>query len=95
MRSCKAAVGRVASLWATRGEKVCSTNTGAYSRARAKISWEVWLKPHCPKRMSEEDYCRAEHYIILMFILSKNRIEKAVAVLVLFSRSFDGERLNR
>ena len=33
MRSCKAAVGRVAALWATLGEKVCSTNTGAYCRA--------------------------------------------------------------
>ena len=41
MRSCKAAVGRVAALWATLGEKVCSTNTGAYCRARAKISWEA------------------------------------------------------
>lgn len=41
MRSCKAAVGRVASLWATLGKKVCNTNTGAYCRARAKISWEA------------------------------------------------------
>ena len=36
MRSCKAAVGRVAALWATGGKKVCSTNTGAYCRARGK-----------------------------------------------------------
>jgi len=41
MRSCKAAVGRVAALWATLGKRVCNTNTGAYCRARAKISWEV------------------------------------------------------
>ena len=41
MRSCKAAVGRVASLWATLGRTVCNTNTGAYCRARAKISWQA------------------------------------------------------
>ena len=41
MRSCKAAVGRVAALWATLGKTVCKTNTGAYCRARAKITWEV------------------------------------------------------
>lgn len=41
MRSCKAAVGRIASLWATLGKTICSTNTGAYCRARSKISWEA------------------------------------------------------
>ncbi|MEM9360739.1 MAG: IS4 family transposase [Pseudomonadota bacterium] len=41
MRSCKAAVSRVAALWATQGNRICSTNTGAYCRARAKISWEA------------------------------------------------------
>ncbi|MDB4614608.1 IS4 family transposase [bacterium] len=41
MRSCKAAVGRVASLWATLGKTVCDTNTGAYCRARSKISWQA------------------------------------------------------
>ena len=41
MRSCKAAVGRIASLWATLGKLICSTNTGAYCRARAKISWRA------------------------------------------------------
>lgn len=41
MRSCKAAVGRVAALWATGGKKVCSTNTGAYCRARVKITWQA------------------------------------------------------
>ena len=41
MRSCKAAVGRVSSLWATRGKTVCGTNTGAYCRARAKICWQA------------------------------------------------------
>lgn len=40
-RSCKAAVIRVASLWATLGRRVCSTNTGAYCRARLKISAAV------------------------------------------------------
>lgn len=41
MRSCKAAVARVATLWATLGRTVCSTNTGAYCRARTKITWEA------------------------------------------------------
>ena len=34
-------MGRLASLWATLGKIVCSTNTGAYCRARSKISWEA------------------------------------------------------
>ena len=38
---CKPAVARVAELWATRGKKVCSTNTGAYCRARVKITWQA------------------------------------------------------
>ena len=41
MRSCKAAVARVTTLWATLGRTVCSTNTGAYCRARTKITWEA------------------------------------------------------
>jgi len=40
-RSCKAAVLRVASLWATLDRTVCGTNTGAYCRARQKIPFEV------------------------------------------------------
>ena len=40
-RSCKAAVARIASLWATLGKVVCGTNTGAYCRARLKIPFEV------------------------------------------------------
>ena len=40
-RSCKAAVARIASLWATLGKVVCRTNTGAYCRARLKIPFEV------------------------------------------------------
>lgn len=40
-RSCKAAVARIASLWATLGKVVCKTNTGAYCRARLKIPFEV------------------------------------------------------
>ncbi|HBL48145.1 MAG TPA: IS4 family transposase, partial [Planctomycetaceae bacterium] len=38
-RSCKAAVIRVASLWVALGRRVCSTNTGAYCRARLKLSF--------------------------------------------------------
>lgn len=41
MRSCKAAVARVAALLATQDNRVCSTNTGAYCRARSKISGEA------------------------------------------------------
>ena len=40
-RSCKAAVMRVASLWATLVRQVCDTNTGAYCRARLKIRFEA------------------------------------------------------
>ena len=40
-RSCKAAVMRIASLWGMLGRKICSTNTGAYCRARLKISFEA------------------------------------------------------
>ena len=40
-RSCKAAVTRIASLWAVLGKVVCRTNTGAYCRARLKIPFEV------------------------------------------------------
>lgn len=37
-RSCVAAVVRVAAFYAMLGREVCSTNTGAYCRARAKVS---------------------------------------------------------
>ncbi len=40
-RSCKAAVLRIASLWATLGRTVCDVNTGAYCRARLKIPFEA------------------------------------------------------
>ena len=40
-RGCKAAVVRVASWWATLGQIISSTNTGAYCRARLKIPFEV------------------------------------------------------
>jgi len=40
-RSCKAAVLRVALLWAALGRRVCDTNTGAYCRARLKIPFEA------------------------------------------------------
>ena len=41
MRSCLAAVARVSAWWAARGRVVSQTNTGAYCRARAKISWQA------------------------------------------------------
>lgn len=37
-RSCVAAVTRVAAFWLLWANKICSSNTGAYCRARAKIS---------------------------------------------------------
>lgn len=37
-RSCVAAVARVAVLWATLGRKICGGNTGAYCRARHKLT---------------------------------------------------------
>jgi hypothetical protein len=37
-RSCVAAVVRVATFYALLGREVCSTNTGAYCRARAKVA---------------------------------------------------------
>jgi len=40
-RSCKAAVMRVAALWAVLERTVCDTNTGAYCRARQKIPFEA------------------------------------------------------
>ena len=43
-RSCMGAVVRIAALWLTLGRIVSSTNTGAYCRARRKISGEVLSK---------------------------------------------------
>ena len=40
-RSCKAAVIRVANLCAALGQRICSTNTSAYCRARLKIPFIV------------------------------------------------------
>lgn len=37
-RSCLAAVARVAVLWAALGKQVCASNSGAYCRARAKLT---------------------------------------------------------
>jgi DDE family transposase len=37
-RSCVAAVARVSVLWASLGQKVCDGNTGAYCRARHKLT---------------------------------------------------------
>jgi hypothetical protein len=60
-RSCKAAVMRVASLWATLGRYVCDTNTGAYCRARLKIPFElvrditVAIALEAEQRISDDD----------------------------------------
>ncbi len=43
-RSCLAAVVRIAALWWTLGRTVSSTNTGAYCRARWRITGEVLRK---------------------------------------------------
>jgi hypothetical protein len=43
-RSCMAAVVRIAALWLSLGRIVSSTNTGAYCRARQKLSGEVLRK---------------------------------------------------
>jgi len=43
-RSCLAAVVRIATLWLSLGRAVSSTNTGAYCRARRRISGEVLRK---------------------------------------------------
>lgn len=43
-RSCMAAVVRIAALWLALGRTVSSTNTGAYCRARQKLSCEVLRK---------------------------------------------------
>jgi hypothetical protein len=40
-RSCLAAVVRIAALWLSLGRRVSSTNTGAYCRARRKITGDV------------------------------------------------------
>lgn len=37
-RSCLAAVARVAVLWAALGKEICASNSGAFCRARAKLS---------------------------------------------------------
>ena len=54
MRSCKAAVNRVAAMWATRGKTIC-TNTGAYCRARAKITWQAIEDLCCQMAISAEE----------------------------------------
>jgi hypothetical protein len=40
-RSCKAAVFRIATLWAKRGKVACDENTGDYCKARLKIPFEA------------------------------------------------------
>jgi putative transposase len=67
MRSCKAAVARVASLWAALGRVVCGTNTGAYCRARAKISCDVIrtitkrLASDAETQLDEDSHAISEH----------------------------------
>jgi Transposase DDE domain len=46
-RSCAAAVARVIVLLASLGQKPCSDNTGAYCRARAKLSERVLRRLSC------------------------------------------------
>jgi len=46
-RSCVAAVARVAVLWVTLGRKICDGNTGAYCRARHKLTEEVLQRLTC------------------------------------------------
>jgi hypothetical protein len=43
-RSCLAAVARVAVLWATLGKQICASNSGAYCRARAKLTEGVLIR---------------------------------------------------
>lgn len=54
-RSCLAAVARVAVLWAALGKQVCASNSGAYCRARSKLTEGVL------ERLSRElaDACEA------------------------------------
>jgi hypothetical protein len=65
-RSCLAAVVRIAAWWLTLGRTVSSTNTGAYCRARRKISGNVLRKisaviaTHALEQVSPtgaEDWC--------------------------------------
>lgn len=56
LRSCLAAVARVAVLLAARGKTICASNSGPYCRARAKLT-EAFLKRilcEMAKRSEEE-----------------------------------------
>lgn len=59
-RSCLAAVARVAVLWAALGKQVCASNSGAYCRARAKLTEGVLerlareLADECERSLPDE-----------------------------------------
>ncbi len=73
MRSCKAAVARVASLWATLGRRICDTNTGAYCRARLKIPFEAVRT--ITRRLAEE----AESQMDVDTCVSEQQLEDSLA----------------
>lgn len=73
MRSCKAAVARVVSLWASLGRRVCDTNTGAYCRARLKIPFEVVRT--ITRRLAEE----AESQMEVDTRVSEHELEVSLA----------------
>lgn len=86
MRSCKAAVGRVASLWASLGKTVCDTNTGAYCRARAKISWQAVRDICCQIAETTEAIFDAQnfdpdleqHEVVAELPMNKNKVSATV-----------------
>lgn len=60
LRTCLAAVSRVAVLWATLGKQVCASNSGAYCRARGKLTESVLerltreLADECERALPEQ-----------------------------------------
>lgn len=58
-RSCLAAVVRIVALWALLGRRVCSTNTGAYCRARRKIKATALRRISGEIAQTTEARCRA------------------------------------
>ena len=57
-RSCLAAVARVAVLWAALGKQVCASNSGAYCRARAKLTESVLERLGANWPTSANERCR-------------------------------------
>lgn len=64
-RSCLAAVTRIAALWAMLGRHVCSTNTGAYCRARSKITAPALRRISHEIALRAEEAMRAENVAII------------------------------